>query len=265
MNKAGLSYIHENAKLGKNTTVDPFTTIMDDVEIGDNTWIGSNVTIYSGARIGNNCKIFPGAVISAIPQDLKFKGEPTQTIIGDNSVIREFVTINKGTTYSNKTSVGSNSLIMAYSHLAHDCVVGNHCVIANSVNLAGHVEIGDWAIIGGGVNIQQFTKIGAHCFISGNTSLNKDVPPYVRGARFPMTYHGVNTIGLRRRGFTADQINTIMDIYRILYVRGYNVTNAIEKIKQEIPDTPERKYILDFIAQSKVGIMRGFKSVFDKS
>ncbi len=260
----GLSYIHQNSVIGNNTVIGPFTSIMEDVIIGDNTWIGSNVTIYSGARIGNNCKIFPGAVISAIPQDLKFKGENTLTVIGDNTVIREFVTINKGTTYSNKTMVGSNSMIMAYSHLAHDCVVGNHCVISNSVNLAGHVEIGDHAIIGGAVNIQQFTKIGAHCFISGNTALNKDVPPYVRGARFPLTYHGVNSIGLKRRGYSLEQVNQIMEIYRILYVRGYNVTNAVQKIQNEIAPSAERDIILNFIQTSKVGIMRGFKSVFDK-
>lgn len=265
MNKEGLSYIHENAVIGKNTTIDPFSTIMGDVVIGDNTWIGSNVTIYDGARIGSNCKIFPGAVISAIPQDLKFKGESTLTEIGDNSVIREFVTINKGTSYSNKTKVGNNTLIMAYSHLAHDCIVGNNCVIANSVNLAGHVEIGDWAIIGGGVNIQQFTKIGAHCFISGNTALNKDVPPFVRGARFPLTYHGVNTIGLKRRGFSVAQVNQIMEIYRILYVRGYNISKAIEIIKNEIAPSAEREIILQFVSSSKIGIMRGFKSVFDKN
>ena len=265
MKKEGLSYIHENAKIGKNTTIDPFCTIMGDVVIGDNTWIGSNVTIYDGARIGNDCKIFPGAVISAIPQDLKFKGESTITEIGDHTVIREFVTINKGTTFSHITKVGSNTMIMAYSHLAHDCVVGNNCVIANSVNLAGHVEIGDWAIIGGGVNIQQFTKIGAHCFISGHTSLNKDVPPFVRGARFPLTYHGVNTIGLKRRGFSKEQVNQIMEIYRILYVRGLNTTKAIEKIKSEIPSSAERELILQFISESKVGIMRGFKSIFDKN
>lgn len=264
MKKEGLSFIHENAIIGKNTTIDPFSTVMDDVIIGDNTWIGSNVTIYSGARIGNDCKIFPGAVIAAIPQDLKFKGENTIAEIGDHSVIREFVTINKGTTYSNKTTVGKNTMIMAYSHLAHDCVVGNNCVIANSVNLAGHVEIGDWAIIGGGVNIQQFTKIGAHCFISGHTSLNKDVPPFVRGARFPLTYHGVNTIGLKRRGFSVNQVNQIMDIYRILYVKGLSVSTAVQKIKNDIPPSVERDIILDFIKNSKIGIMRGFKSISDK-
>jgi UDP-N-acetylglucosamine acyltransferase len=222
------------------------------------------VTIYEGARIGKNCKIFPGAVISAVPQDLKFKGEPTQTIIGDNTVIREFVTINKGTTYSNKTSIGKDCLLMAYTHIAHDCIIGDNCVIANSVNLAGHVEIGDWAIIGGAVNIQQFTRIGAHCFISGDTSLNKDVPPFVKGARFPLSYHGVNSIGMRRRGFSQVQINHVMDIYRILFVRGYNVTKAIDIIETTLDPTPERDLILEFIKSSNIGLMKGFRSVHDK-
>ncbi len=259
-----LSYIHPDAKIANNVTIDPFTTIMGNVEIAEGTWIGSNVTIYDGARIGKNCKIFPGAVISAVPQDLKFNGEQTLTIIGDNTVIREFATINKGTTHSNQTSIGSNSLLMAYTHVAHDCIVGNNCVIANSVNLAGHVEIGDWAIIGGGVNIQQFTRIGIHCFISGNTSLNKDVPPFVKGARFPLTYHGVNSIGLRRRGFSQDQINHIMDIYRILYVRGYNISKATDIIETTLNPTPERDLILTFIKTSKIGLMRGFRSIKDK-
>ncbi|MBP7477349.1 MAG: acyl-ACP--UDP-N-acetylglucosamine O-acyltransferase [Chitinophagales bacterium] len=259
-----LSYIHPDAKIAANVTIDPFTTIMGNVEIAEGTWIGSNVTIYDGARIGKNCKIFPGAVISAVPQDLKFNGEQTLTIIGDNTVIREFATINKGTTFSNQTSIGSNTLLMAYTHVAHDCIVGNNCVIANSVNLAGHVEIGDWAIIGGGVNIQQFTRIGIHCFISGNTSLNKDVPPFVKGARFPLTYHGVNSIGLRRRGFSQEQINHIMDIYRILYVRGFNISKATDIIETTLNPTPERDLILTFIKNSKIGLMRGFRSIKDR-
>lgn len=252
-----LSYIHTNAKIGKDVIIEPFSTIYDDVEIGDNTWIGPNVTIFPGARIGKNCRIFPGAVISAIPQDLKFNGEITTAEIGDNTTIRECVTINRGTVDKMKTAIGSNCLVMAYAHLAHDCIIGNNVVIANSVNLAGHVEIEDYTILEGLVAIQQFVKIGAHTFITGGSLVRKNVPPFTKAAREPLQYIGINAIGMRRRGFDNDRIAEIEDIYRILYLKGLNVTNALAIIEQEAPFSVEKEQILNFIRESKNGIMRG--------
>jgi UDP-N-acetylglucosamine acyltransferase len=254
------SYIHPQAELADNVVVEPFVSISKDVVIGEGTWIGSHVTIMEGARIGKNCKIFPGAVISAVPQDLKFKGEKSEVHIGDNVVIREYVTINRGTENTRKTVVGQNTLLMAYVHVAHDCIIGKNCVLANNVNLAGHVEIGDFAILGGGVNIQQFCKVGRHSILSGGTLVNKDIPPYVRAARHPTCYAGVNSIGLRRRGFSTEAINSILEIYRILYVRGYNVTNALNVIEAEIPATAEKDEIVGFVRESVRGIMKGFNS-----
>ncbi len=252
-----LSYIHPSAKIGANVKIEPFSTIYENVEIGDNTWIGPNVTVFPGARIGKNCQIFPGAVISAIPQDLKFKGEDTTTEIGDNTTIRECVTINRGTTDKMKTVVGSNCLLMAYVHVAHDCTIGNNVIIANSVNLAGHVEIEDWTILEGLVAVQQFVKMGAHTFITGGSLVRKNVPPFTKAAREPLQYIGINSVGLRRRGFTNERILEIEDIYRTLYVKGHNVTNALAIIEQEAPASPEKEQILSFIRGSKDGIMRG--------
>ncbi len=252
--------IHEDAQIGHNVSVGPFSFIDRDVIIGDNTWIGPNVTIFAGARIGENCKIYPGAVISGNPQDLKYKGEETLTIIGDNTTIRECVTINKGTSYANKTVVGSNCLLMAYVHVAHDCILGDNIIIANSVNLAGHVEIEDFAILEGMVAVQQFLKIGKHAFVAGNTMVRKCVPPYVKAAREPISYAGVNSIGLKRRGFSDEIVNQIQDIYRILYVKDNNNTQAIELIEATIDVTPERDYILQFIKSAERGIMRGLRS-----
>jgi UDP-N-acetylglucosamine acyltransferase len=252
-----LSYIHPNAKIGKNVTIEPFSTVYDNVEIGDGTWIGPNVTIFQGARIGKNCRIFPGAVIAAIPQDLKFKGEVTTAEIGDNTTIRECVTINRGTSDKMKTAVGSNCLLMAYVHVAHDCIVGNNVIIANSVNIAGHVTIEDHSILEGLVAIQQFVRIGAHAFITGGSLVRKNVPPFTKAAREPLQYIGINSIGLRRRGFSNERILEIEDIYRTLYVKGHNVTNAIAIIEQETPSSPEKEQILSFIRESQNGIMRG--------
>jgi UDP-N-acetylglucosamine acyltransferase len=252
-----LSYIHPNAKIGKNVTIEPFSTIYDNVEIGDNTWIGPNVTIFSGARIGSDCRIFPGAVISAIPQDLKYNGENTTTEIGNNTTIRECVTINRGTTDKMKTAIGDNCLLMAYVHIAHDCILGNNIIIANSVNLAGHVTIEDYVILEGLAAIQQFVSIGAHAFITGGSLVRKNVPPYTKAAREPLQYVGINSVGLRRRGFENEVILQIEDIYRTLYVRGHNVTNAIAIIEQEAPASAEKDQILAFIRNSKDGIMRG--------
>lgn len=251
------SYIHPEAKIGTNVTIAPFSTIYEDVEIGDNTWIGPNVTIFQGARIGKNCKIFPGAVIAAIPQDLKFKGEVTTVEIGDNTTIRECVTINRGTSDKMKTAVGSNCLLMAYVHVAHDCIIGNNVIIANSVNLAGHVNIQDYVILEGLVAIQQFVTIGAHAFITGGSLVRKNVPPYTKAAREPLQYVGINSVGLRRRGFSNECILEIEDIYRTLYVKGHNVTNALAIIEQEAPASAEKEEILNFIRGSKDGIMRG--------
>jgi len=254
---SNLSYIHPDAKIGKNVIISPFASIYEDVEIGDNTWIGPNVTIFPKAKIGSNCKIFPGAVIAAIPQDLKFKGEESIVEIGDNTSIRECVTVNRGTADKMKTAVGSNCLIMAYSHIAHDCIVGNNVIIANSVNLAGHVDIEDWVIIEGGTGVGQFVRIGAHAFISGLTGVRKNVPPFTKAAREPLQYVGVNSVGLRRRGFSNETILEIEDIYRTLYVKGHNVTNALAIIEQEAPASKEKDQILNFIRNSKDGIMRG--------
>ncbi|HOM90941.1 MAG TPA: acyl-ACP--UDP-N-acetylglucosamine O-acyltransferase, partial [Bacteroidia bacterium] len=221
-----LAVVSPKAKIGNNVTIEPFTMIYDDVVIGDNTWIASNVTIYDGARIGSNCRIFPGAVISAIPQDLKYKGEQTTAEIGDNTTIREFVTMNKGTTDKMKTTLGSNCLVMAYAHIAHDCQLGNNIIMANNVTLAGHVLIDDWAILEGLVAVQQFVHIGAHSFIAGGSLVRKNVPPFTKAAREPLSYIGINNIGLRRRGFSNEDINQIQDIYRILFVQNSNIKKA---------------------------------------
>lgn len=252
-----LTYVHPEAKIGKNVKIDPFSTIHKNVEIGDGTYIASNVTIMEGARIGKNCSIFPGAVISAIPQDLKYQGEDTLTIIGDNTKIRECVTINKGTNDRGMTQIGSNCLIMAYCHVAHDCIIGDNCIFSNSTTLAGHITIGSNVVLAGLVAVQQFVNIGAHSFVTGGSLVRKDVPPFVKAAREPLSYVGVNSIGLKRKGFSSETINHIMDIYRILYVKGYNIANALSIIEAEIPFSEERELILNFIRDSKHGIMRG--------
>jgi len=253
-----LAFVHPQAKIANNAVIEPFVTIYKNVEIGEGTWIGPNVTIMEGARIGKNCKIYPGSVISAIPQDLKYKGEDTVAIIGDNTTIRECVTINRGTKASYETVVGSNCLLMAYVHVAHDCVVGNNCILANSVTLAGHIRIDDFAIIGGLSAIHQFVNIGVHTMISGGSLVRKDVPPFTKAAREPLSYVGINSIGLRRRGFTTDKIEEIQDIYRIIYLKKHNVSQAIAFIEAEMPATPERDEVLQFISNSSRGIMKGY-------
>lgn len=250
--------IHPGAKIGTNVNIDPFTMIHDDVEIGDDTWIGSNVTIFPGARIGKNCKIFPGAVISAVPQDLKFAGEHTTVEIGEHTTIREFVTINRGTKALGKTIIGANNLLMAYVHVAHDCIVGDNCILANGATLAGHITIEDYAIIGGLSAIHQFVQIGSHVMISGGSLVRKDVPPFVKAAHEPLSYVGINSVGLRRRGFSADTINEIQDIYRVLFVKGYSNTHAVEVIEKEIRPSAEKTQILSFIKKSTRGILKGY-------
>lgn len=256
--KQPLAYIHPAAKIASGVVIDPFVTIDSNVEIGEGTRIGSNVTILEGARIGKNCNIFPGAVIGAIPQDLKFKGEDTLAIIGDNTTLRECVTVNRGTASKGKTEVGSNCLIMAYSHVAHDCKVGDNVIISNATQLAGEVVVDNYAVIGGGTLVHQFCHLGAHVMIQGGALINKDVPPFVKAAREPISYAGVNSIGLRRRGFSSESIRDIQDIYRYLYLSGLNVTDAISRIEAELPATPERDEIILFVRNSKRGIIKGY-------
>lgn len=260
MSTANLASIHPKANIGKNVTIGPFSVIEEDVVIGDDTWIGSHVILMNGTRIGKECKIFPGAVLGAVPQDLKFDGENTTLEIGNRVVVREYCTLNKGTHATGKTVIKDNCLLMAYVHVAHDCEIEANCVIANSVNLAGHIHIDEFARIGGNVAVHQFVKIGKHCFIGGGALVRKSVPPFVKAAREPLSYVGVNSIGLKRSGFTAEQIHNIQDIYRILFVKkGFNTKDAIEHIESEIKYSPERDYILGFIKEVDRGIIRGFR------
>ena len=253
------TYVSPNARLAPNVKVDPFTVIHPNVEIGEGTWIGSNVTIMEGARIGKNCRIFPGAVISAIPQDLKFENEATTVEIGDNTTIREFVTINRGTRDRLKTIVGKNCLLMAYSHIAHDCLIGDHCIMSNNTQMAGHVTMGNYSILAGMCAVHQFTRIGQHAFIAGGSLVSKDVPPYIKAGRTPLSYAGVNSVGLKRRGFSVQRINQILDIYRIIYSQGLNTSQALSYIEEEIPATDERDEIVTFIRESHRGIIKKFR------
>lgn len=253
-----LSSIHPGARLAPGVVVDPFVTIEDNVEIGEGTHIHSNAVIKSGSRIGRNCQIMSGAVVGGIPQDLKFRGEDTLAIVGDNTVIRECVTINRGTAAKGRTMVGSNCLIMAYTHIAHDCMVGDNVIIANASQLAGEVVVDNYAVIGGGALVHQFTHIGSHVMIQGGAKINKDIPPFVKAARDPIAYTGINSIGLRRRGYTSDQIREIQEIYRYLYLSQLNVSDAVERIEAELPATKERDEIILFIRNSSRGIVRGY-------
>jgi UDP-N-acetylglucosamine acyltransferase len=259
-----LAYVNPQAKVASNVVIEPFVTIDKNVVIEEGTWIGSNVSILEGARIGKNCRIFPGAVISAIPQDMKFAGEDTIVKIGNNTTIREFVTVNRGTKVTYETVVGDNCLLMAYVHVAHDCVIGNNVILANAVTLGGHIVIDDWAIVGGMSGVHQFVHVGAHCMIAGGSIATKDVPPYTKAARDPLSYVGVNSIGLRRRGFSTQVINKVQEIYRIIYLKGYNVTQAVEIIEAKVEATPERDEILSFIANSSRGIMKGYSKIKEK-
>tara|TARA_B100001093_G_scaffold519965_2_gene611741 strand:- start:1241 stop:2017 length:777 start_codon:yes stop_codon:yes gene_type:complete len=248
--------IDDSVKIAENVNIDAFTTIHKNVEIGSGTLIGSNVTIMEGARIGENCKIFPGAVISAIPQDLKFDGEDSLVIIGNNTTIRECATINRGTKASGKTIIGNDCLIMAYAHVAHDCRIGNNCIIVNNVALGGHVLIRDYAIIGGLSAIHQFVSIGEHTMISGGSLVRKDVPPFVKVAKEPLSFTGINSLGLRRRGFNSHKINEIKEIYRQIFQKSNNVSQALKIIKAEFDASFERDLIINFINQSDRGIIK---------
>lgn len=253
-----LAHIDPNAQIGNHVTIEPFAVVHGDTVVGDGTHLMSHSVIMPGARIGKNCKIYPGAVIGGKPQDLKYRGENTIAEIGDNTVIRECVTVNLGTTDKWKTVVGSHCLLMAYAHVAHDCIIGDHVILANSVNLAGHIDVGDYAIIGGMTGAHQFTKIGAHTYIAGQSAIRKDVPPYVRAAREPLSYIGINVVGLQRRNFSKETIDEISKIYHILFVQGHTTSAAINIIEAEIAESPVKNEILEFVKTSQPGIIRRF-------
>lgn len=258
MKQHSLAFIHPEAKIASDVEIGPFVTIHKDVVIGEGSRILSNATIMDGARIGKNVTIFPSAVISAIPQDLKFKGEETTAEIGDNTTIRECATINRGTASKGKTIVGSNCLVMAYTHIAHDCIIGNNVILGNNTQLAGEVEIDDWAILSGGILVHQFTRVGAHVMVQGGSRFGKDIPPYITAGRDPVTFAGVNSIGLRRRGYTNEQIRDIQDIYRLLFQSGLNLTQALERMENELPETKEKETVMTFLRGSQRGIIRGY-------
>lgn len=251
-----LASIHPEAKIGADVEIGPFVFIDKDVEIGDGCIIDSNATICRYTKLGKHCHVFPSAVIGAIPQDLKFHGEVTWTIIGDNCSLREFVTVHRGTFSKGQTVIGSNNLIMAYCHVAHDCVLGNHIIMSNTTQLAGEVVVDDYAIIGGGTLVHQFSHIGSHVMVQGGSRINKDVPPFIIAAREPISYCGVNSVGLNRRGFTADQIHTIQEVYRLLYQGGMNTTQALDHIVETMPASAERDLIVDFVRASTRGVVR---------
>ena len=253
---SNLAFVHPEARLGKDVTVEPFAYIDRNVEVGDGTWIGPNATIMYGARIGKNCKIFPSSVVSGIPQDLKFKGEETTAEIGDNTTIREGVTVNRGTSAVGKTLIGSNCLLMAYAHIGHDCAVGNYVIIGNSSGLAGEVKVDDWAILSGGTLVHQFAHIGAHVMIGGGSRVRIDVPPYIKADREPLSYMGLNSNGLTRRGFEKERIDEIHNIYRVQFQSKLNNSQALEKVEKDFKPSQDRDYIIDFIRKSERGIIR---------
>lgn len=252
------SYVHPNAKIGANVIIEPFCYIADNVEIADGAHIGPHATIHEYVKIGKNCKIFPGAVLGGIPQDLKFAEEVSYVEIGDNVTIRECATINRGTKASGKgvTRIGNNTLIMSYVHVAHDCNVGNNVILVSYVGLAGETDVDDFAIIGGASAVHQFSKIGMHAMLSGGSMVGKDVPPYALAGKRPLSFCGINIVGLRRRGFTNVQIENIRDIYRVIYQDGLNVSDACKKIESDFPDSVEKLNILKFIGGSRRGIIR---------
>lgn len=252
---SSLAFVHPEAKLGKNVEIAPFVYIDKNVIIGDNNKIMPNANILYGTRIGNGNTIFPGAVIGAIPQDLKFAGEDTTAEIGDNNLIRENVTINRGTVAKGKTVIGNNNLLMETVHIAHDAIIGNGCIIGNGTKVAGEVIIDDHSIVSAGVLMHQFCHIGGYGMLQGGSRFSNDIPPYIIAGRDPIRYSGINTIGLRRRGFSNEAINSIHDAYRILYQQGLNRKEALEKIEAELPMTEEVRYIVDFIRNSKRGII----------
>ena len=251
-----LAFVHPDAKIGKDVIIEPFAYIAGNVVIGDETWVGPNSTILDGARIGKKCKIFPSSVVSGIPQDLKFRGEETTAEIGDNTTIREGVTVNRGTAAVGKTIVGDNCLLMAYSHIGHDCAIGNNVIIGNTTGMAGEVKVDDFAIISGGTLVHQFTRVGAHVMVGGGSKIRTDVPPFIKADRDPLSYMGLNSVGLTRRGFEKERIDEIHNIYRVIYQKGFNITQALDEVEKEFKPSPDRDYIIDFIRKSERGIIR---------
>jgi UDP-N-acetylglucosamine acyltransferase len=264
-NNNHLSVIDANAQIGKGTDIGPFCVIEADVQIGEGCKIGPHVTICNGARLGNGVQVFPGAVISAIPQDLKYKGEITTTHIGDGTIVREYCTINRGTAALGHTVIGKNCLLMAYVHIAHDCVVGNNCVLANNVTLAGHISIDDFATVGGLVAVHQFVRIGRHTMVGGGSLVRKDIPPFVIASREPLSYAGVNKIGLARRGWERDDVHAIESIYRVLFVQGHSIPKALELIELELPDSNTKHEITSFVKTATRGILKGFKTLAEEN
>ena len=253
-----LAYVHPDAKIGENVTVEPFAYIAGDVVIGAGSYIAPHAVILDGARLGAGCRVHSGAVVAGVPQDLKFKGEYTTAEIGDYTTIRECATVNRGSAAKGKTVVGSHCLIMAYAHVAHDCVVGNHAILVNNVSIAGEVEVGDWAILGGHTAVHQFVRIGEHAMTSGGSLVSKDVPPYAKAGHLPVSFIGANFIGLRRRNFTSEQIGQIQDIFRILFQSGKNYSTACDEIMESLPATKERDLIVDFVRASKRGVIKPY-------
>ncbi len=256
MKRHSTAIVSSRAEIGKDVTIEPFAIIEDDVVIGDGCIIDSAVSVKSGARIGNNVKIYHGAAVSGPPQDLKFAGEKSELIVGDNTIIREFVTLNRGTKASGKTEIGKNCVFMAYSHAAHDCIIGNNVIVANSVQMGGHVEIGDWAIIGGGTMIHQFSLIGAHAMIGGGFRVTQDVLPYSMVAGYPLRCIGVNAIGLKRRGFSEETITTLKKLFRYLMSKKMNTSQALEEIEREIEKIPQVLNVLEFLEKSERGVIK---------
>ncbi|MFM1916295.1 MAG: hypothetical protein RLZZ531_1964 [Bacteroidota bacterium] len=254
---SSLASVSKDAQIGQNVRIDPFAVIHEDVIIGNGTRIHSNVALYPGTRIGEDCEVFPGAVLGVIPQDLKFDNEYTTVEIGNNTKIRECVTIHRGTSDKMKTAVGDNCLLMTYVHVAHDCQIGNNVILASYTGLSGHVIIDDYAILEGKVAAQQFAHIGKHAFIGGASLIRKDVPPYIKAAREPLTFAGVNSVGLRRRGYSDEQVREIEDIYRTLYVQNSNISKGCEAVLQSMDKTPLRDEIIGFIQSSDKGVIRG--------
>ena len=252
-----LAFVHPEAIIGNNVVIEPFAYVDANVEIDEGTHIMSHATVLSGARIGKNCTIFPHATIAGIPQDLKFQGEDTIAEIGDHTTVRECATVNRGTASKGYTRIGKHCLLMAYSHVAHDCILKDYVILGNTSQLAGEVEVDDYAILSGGTLVHQFSKIGAHVMIQGGSKVAKDIPPYAMAGREPVSYVGLNVVGLRRRGFNSERINNIQEIYRYFYQSGFNITQAMEKVEEELPPTDEKKYIVDFVRSSTRGIVRG--------
>ena len=253
---SNLAFIHPDAIIGKDVIVEPFAYVAGNVVIGDGTWIGPNAIVLDGARIGKNCKIFPSSVVSGIPQDLKFRGEDSTAEIGNNTTIREGVTVNRGTAAVGKTTIGDNCLLMAYVHIGHDCAIGNNCIIGNTTGLAGEAKVDDWAILSGGTLVHQFTHIGAHVMIGGGSKVRIDVPPFIKADRDPLAYMGLNSVGLARRGFLKERIDEIHNIYRAIYQNGMNFSQALDHIEKSFPPSDDRNYIIDFFRNSERGVIR---------